>query len=399
MKNSLLKLYVSQFLSAFADNAIFFVILGILRNSGIQNPESNMALPQAMFLVSYILLAPFVGTFAEKLPKAKVLLIGNLLKTMGVGMLFLGIDVALCYMVVGIGAVVYSPAKYGILVELTRDSKQLLSANGKLEGLTIVAILGGTVTGGVIAGGTLAVSLQLLICAMLYFISVAIAFTIPNGARNHELRYLQSALSFTKDVNTLWRNPITRFSLIGSAAFWMIAALMRIAFLAWLTINMPFIKDAQQPMIVGLTAIGIVVGSLLAPKLFEVRTFYKAAYVGIVLVGAIIIATFAPNLYVLIPMLLAIGAFGGLYVVPMNAALQETGTPLVGSGKVIAIQNFFENVMMIGSVSLLLAYSKGLLQTSIETVMLIGAGALLVVIVYLFRQFRYIKPNNQSINQ
>jgi LPLT family lysophospholipid transporter-like MFS transporter len=193
----------------------------------------------------------------------------------------------------------------------------------------------------------------------------------------------------------LWRNPITRFSLIGSAAFWMIAALMRIAFLAWLTINMPFIKEAQQPMIVGLTAIGIVIGSLLAPKLFEVRTFYKAAYVGIVLVVVIVIATFAPNLYVLIPMLLAIGAFGGLYVVPMNAALQETGTPLVGSGKVIAIQNFFENVMMIGSVGLLLAYSRGLLQTTIETVMLIGAGALFVIVIYLFRQFRYVKSENQ----
>lgn len=387
---SLRKLYVSQFLSAFADNAIFFIILGILKDTGVQNPESSMSIPQALFLVAYVVLAPFVGTFAEKWPKSKVLLIGNLVKVTGVGLLFLGIEPALCYMVLGVGAVMYSPAKYGILMELTSDSKTLLAANGRLEGLTIVAILTGTVSGGFIAAG-MPVSYQLLICAGLYAISVAIAFTIPNGPQNPDLQYVKSAREFTADLGKLLRHPVTRFTLIGGGGFWMIASLMRIAFLAWLTLNLPNIPESQRPTIVGMTAIGIVIGALLAPKLFEVRTFYKSAYVGLLLVGTVSITVFAPNLYVLVPLLLAIGAFGGLYVVPMNAALQETGTPMIGSGKVIAIQNFVENVMMCGSMGLLFLYNQKILKTRIETVMLIGAGALLLIVIYLLTQLKTVR--------
>jgi LPLT family lysophospholipid transporter-like MFS transporter len=261
----------------------------------------------------------------------------------------------------------------------------LLSANGKLEGLTIVAILGGTVAGGFIAGG-MPLALQLLVCVALYLASVTIALSIPDGPRDLRLSYWKSALSFTSDFAALMKDPVTRFSMIGTSAFWMTAVLLRIAFLGWLTVNLPNLPKDQQPTIVGMTAIGIVVGSLLASRLFEVRTFYKSLYVGLALVGAIVIAVFSPNLYVLIPMLLAIGAFGGLFVVPMNAALQEVGTPMVGSGKVIAIQNFFENILMFGAMGLLYAHSKDYLDTSINTVILIGAGLLLVIIVYLFTQ-------------
>jgi LPLT family lysophospholipid transporter-like MFS transporter len=391
---SLQKLYVSQFISAFVDNAFFFIILGFLTDQGVVNPVDSMIVPQTLFYVAYIVLAPFVGTFSEKMPKSLVLFIGNAIKAIGIALLFFGVPPAWCYMIVGIGAVVYSPAKYGILLELTTTSKQLLTANGKLEGYTIMAIIFGTVVGGYMAQLP-GIALELGLCIAMYAVSITIAASIPRGPTTASLRYIGSALLFGKDIAILLRSPITRFTLIGTAGFWMISAMLRLAFIEWLMVHIPTLSESQRPLIFGVTVIGIIIGALLVPKFYEIRTFYRSTPMGMLLVLVIIGSVFSPNLFVLVPFLLMIGVLGGLYIVPMNAALQKLGSPMVGSGKVVAIQNVFENIFMLIGIGFLGLKTSGALSLSINAVIIIGAIALGAIIVYLYSLMRRVKDEAQ----
>lgn len=379
-KRSLPFVYVTQFLSAFADNVIFFTILAILTKKGIPHPEEYMANVQIAFLLAYVVFAPFVGPFADKHAKANVLLLGNLIKGLGVILLLFNFHPALCYAIVGIGAVVYSPAKYGILPELTHTEDQLLGANARIEGFTILAILGGTVVGGMLADLTAWVGM--LVCILLYAASLLLTFWIPRIQGNRQLRYGNPIRDFFKDMRVLLADTSTRFALIGTGAFWMAAAVLRIAFLAWLPIHLGITAKGDQSMIVGLTAVGIVAGSLLTPKLIPVRKFYRSAVYGLLMVAAIWIAAYTGHVAFTIMMLLFIGFFGGVFIIPMNTVLQDIGKHLVGSGKTIAIQNFMENAMMI--IGLVVYTLLAALNVPVHLSIVGMAVVLLLFVAYLF---------------
>jgi LPLT family lysophospholipid transporter-like MFS transporter len=104
--------------------------------------------------VPYVLLAPLAGYLNDRFPKTNWLLGGNLIKLTGTLLAMLSISgdplwQGIGYFIVGIGACVYSPAKYGILPEILAKER-LVKANGTIEMLTLVAILIGTVGGAVL---------------------------------------------------------------------------------------------------------------------------------------------------------------------------------------------------------------------------------------------------------
>ncbi len=388
MKTPLQRLYLAQFLSAFVDNAIFFILLGLLKHHGVAaiDATSRMDLYQAMFLLSFILFAPVVGAFAERNPKSFVLLVGNAIKAVGVIMFAVGMPAGLCYFIVGFGAVVYSPAKYGILTELTRTPEQLLEANGRLEGYTIMAILFGSALGGQMAEA-LPDLVNLMICFGMYVFSMIWANSIPRVQGTSNQSYVSAITAFFSDIMIIWRNPKTRFSLIGTAGFWMISAVLRLSMLVWLVEHLQIESPAMQSAIVACTAVGIVIGALLAPKLISMEKFYRAASVGVVLSIVLVVLVFSPGLWMLIPMLLLVGAFGGLFVVPMNAVLQHEGKPLIGSGKVIAIQNFAENIFMIAGIGIFTVMKHSF---PINTTIMLMAMILLGIVIYLISQIRTV---------
>jgi hypothetical protein len=104
-----------------------------------------------MFALFYVILAPFVGAFADALPKGKVMFISNAIKVVGCLLMLFGSHPLMAYAIVGLGAAAYSPAKYGILTELLPPS-QLVKANGWIEGLTIASIILGVLLGGQLVG-------------------------------------------------------------------------------------------------------------------------------------------------------------------------------------------------------------------------------------------------------
>jgi LPLT family lysophospholipid transporter-like MFS transporter len=375
-------LYFSQFLSAFADNAVFFALVGILHKQGITDTDNKMAGYQLMFLLAYVILAPIVGALADRNPKRNILMLGNLFKALGALLLFTNIDPGLAYGLVGVGAVIYSPAKYGILSEFTDNKQKLLTANGIMEGTTILAILLGTVVGGMMADN-LSVQANLEICALIYIVALVMAIVIPRVAGNPAIHYGTSATGFFKEVNTLLKNQGARFSLFGTASFWMISAVIRIGFLTWLADHLDITETSKQSMMVGTTAVGVVAGAMLAPLLIKTHQTGRVRLVGFAIGLSVIASLFSPNVPTIITALILIGVLGGLYVVPMNTLLQEEGKPLVGIGKTIAIQNFIENIFMMVGVGLFKVIRSGDHPMSINLSLTIVSVMFIAIVILL----------------
>src|SRR5437762_13964717 len=137
----------AQFLSSLADNALLVAAIALLMQADA--PSWLTPYLKFFFVISYVLLAPYVGAFADRLPKGQVMFLANTVKIVGCVMMLWGIDPLAAYAVVGLGAAAYSPAKYGILTEYLPHSK-LVAANGWIEGLTVASIILGTVLGGVL---------------------------------------------------------------------------------------------------------------------------------------------------------------------------------------------------------------------------------------------------------
>src|SRR6476469_9564946 len=161
MNRGFYTIMAAQFFSSLADNALLFVAIDLL--ASMNAPASLTPLLKLTFVLFYVLLAAFVGAFSDALPKGRVMFIANLIKILGCCLIFTGVHPLAAYAVVGFGAAVYSPAKYGILTELLPPEK-LVVANGWIEGLTVMSIILGTVMGGALVsvhGGAWLMTLDL----------------------------------------------------------------------------------------------------------------------------------------------------------------------------------------------------------------------------------------------
>ncbi|ECJ8495459.1 lysophospholipid transporter LplT [Salmonella enterica] len=349
----MLSVIVAQFLSAFGDNALLFATLALLKAQFY--PDWSQPVLQMVFVGAYILFAPFVGQIADSFAKGRVMMVANGLKLAGAAGVCLGINPFVGYTLVGIGAAAYSPAKYGILGELTTGDK-LVKANGLMEASTIAAILLGSVAGGVLADWH--VIAALVACALAYAGAVAANLFIPKlvAARpGQSWRLSAMTRSFFCACVVLWRNGETRFSLVGTGLFWGAGVTLRFLLVLWVPVALGITDNATPTYLNAMVAVGIVVGAGAAAKLVTLETVSRCMPAGI-LIG-VVVAIFSLQ-YALLPayaLLLLIGMLGGFFVVPLNALLQERGKKSVGAGNAIAVQNLGENsamLLMLGLYSL-----------------------------------------------
>ncbi|EDR9548999.1 lysophospholipid transporter LplT [Salmonella enterica] len=349
----MLSVIVAQFLSAFGDNALLFATLALLKVQFY--PDWSQPVLQMVFVGAYILFAPFVGQIADSFAKGRVMMVANGLKLAGAAGICLGVNPFVGYTLVGIGAAAYSPAKYGILGELTTGDK-LVKANGLMEASTIAAILLGSVAGGVLADWH--VIAALVACALAYAGAVAANLFIPKlvAARpGQSWRLSAMTRSFFSACVVLWRNGETRFSLVGTGLFWGAGVTLRFLLVLWVPVALGITDNATPTYLNAMVAVGIVVGAGAAAKLVTLETVSRCMPAGI-LIG-VVVAIFSLQ-HALLPayaLLLLIGMLGGFFVVPLNALLQERGKKSVGAGNAIAVQNLGENsamLLMLGLYSL-----------------------------------------------
>ena len=156
MKAGFYTIMAAQFFSSLADNALLIAAIALLRE--LEEPAWMTPSLKMSFVVSYVLLAPLVGAFADSMPKGKVMLITNGIKVVGCTLMLFSAHPLVAYAVVGFGAAAYSPAKYGILTELL-PPQQLVVANGWIEGTTVGSIILGVLVGGALISPKIAASL------------------------------------------------------------------------------------------------------------------------------------------------------------------------------------------------------------------------------------------------
>ncbi|MEE9424414.1 MAG: lysophospholipid transporter LplT [Methylococcales bacterium] len=346
MSKSVLALLLAQFLSAFGDNAILFAVIAlVMQNSDL--PSWYIPALQSVFILAYILLAPFAGPFADQRPKRIVLLLGNLLKAAGALLILIHVEPLIAFLLVGAGAAIYSPAKYGILPELV-DEQQLVKINSWVEGSTIVAILLGMLVGAKLADQSIALALQVTIA--LFICSALVTLILPSV--RHQGSEQISAMDFVKDIKLFFGQPIARFSILGAALFWSAAAVLRVMIVAWgaLILGMTTASDIAELTL--FLAIGIIIGSALAPLLIPMQHLRRVRYAAFALGILMVLLAYMETLWPARIVMLMIGIAGGIFIVPINATLQEIGHKSIGSGSAVAILNFFANLGMLFSVGI-----------------------------------------------
>jgi MFS transporter, LPLT family, lysophospholipid transporter len=341
---------IAQFVSAFADNALLFGALALLQRQDY--PDWAAPVLQEFFSVAYIILAPFAGPFADSIPKGRVMLIANGLKLAGALGMCLGLNPFLAYGLVGLGAAAYSPAKYGILSELT-SAEQLVKANSLIESSTIAAILAGAIAGGALAGWN--VVYALVVVTACYGLAALANLFIPRLPPAHPLQTFSiSAVfrDFLAAVRAMFRNPDTRFSMTGTSLFWGAGSTLRFLLVAWVPIALGITNISMPGYLNGVVAVGIVIGAALAGKLVSLERAERSLPAGMLIgIGVCVLAP-TTNLYVAFVIMMIVGAGGGFFVVPLNALLQDRGHRTVGAGHAIAVQNFVEYTFMLVMVGL-----------------------------------------------
>ncbi|WBX99949.1 lysophospholipid transporter LplT [Ramlibacter tataouinensis] len=365
MKRGFYTIMAAQFFSSLADNALFVAAVELLKTEGAAEWQRAALVP--MFALFYVVLAPFVGAFADAQPKGRVMFISNAIKIVGCLMMLFGTHPLLSYAIVGLGAAAYSPAKYGILTELLPPS-QLVKANGWIEGLTIASIILGILLGGQLVGHAIASRLLTLdfpvidtgidsgpeaaIFVLIFVYVIAAWFNLRIPHTGVEMRPMpRNSLELVPDFwhcnARLWRDKLGQISLATTTLFWGVSGNLRYIILAWSAAALGY-STTQASTLSGVVALGTAVGAVVASMRMRLDSATSVMPLGIAMGVLVILMNYIDNVWVAAPFLILLGGLGGFLVVPMNALLQHRGHNLMGAGRSIAVQNFNEQACILG---------------------------------------------------
>jgi LPLT family lysophospholipid transporter-like MFS transporter len=416
MNRSFYIIMAAQFFSSLADNALLIAAIALLVQ--LNAPAWMTPLLKLFFVLSYVLLAAFVGAFADSRPKGNVMFITNTIKFVGCVAMLFGSHPLMSYAIVGLGAAAYSPAKYGILTELLPPEK-LVAANGWIEGLTVSSIILGTVLGGVLISSSVSQSLlgwdlptldtgidtpaesAILIIMMIYVVAALINLKIPDtGARyvSQKTNPIELIKDFSICFKTLWNDRLGQISLAVTTLFWGAGATLQFIVIKWAQVSL-HLTLSQGAILQAISAVGVAGGAVWAAWRIPLRDSLKVLPYGIVMglvvcVLAIYNADMLPNTTLmtigklelslnLLPayfLLIIVGWLAGYFVVPMNALLQHRGHVLMSAGHSIAVQNFNENISVL---TMLLVYSLLIWLDAPIQFVIIGFGLTVSVIMWL----------------
>jgi len=402
MNRGFYTIMAAQFFSSLADNALLFVAISLL--VAMDAPASLTPLLKLSFVLFYVLLAAFVGAFADALNKGRVMFIANIIKVFGCALMFFTVHPLISYAVVGFGAAVYSPAKYGILTELLPPEK-LVPANGWIEGLTVMSIILGTVLGGTLVsprGSGFLLSFDLLprlgidtpaeaamaVVVAIYILAAIFNLRIPDtGARyeHQERNPIKLITDFANCSATLWRDKLGQISLAVTTLFWGAGATLQFIVLKWAEASLGLPLD-QATNLIGVVAIGVALGAAMAARMIPLRKSLSVIPMGIIMGLVVTSMVFVTSVTLAYPLLAFIGFLSGFFVVPMNALLQHRGHVLMSAGHSIAVQNFNENLSIL---TMLAAYAV-MITLNLDLDIIIVIFGLSVAGIMLLIQRRHI---------
>lgn len=373
---------IAQALSSVADNALLIAAIALIAD--LHGPDWMAPMMKWWFALAYVVLAAFVGAFADAFPKGKVMFMTNAVKIAGCALMFcygsFGLAtehqlvlIFLAYALVGIGAAAYSPAKYGIVTEML-PPEMLVKGNSWIEGLTVLSIIVGTVVGGILISPTVSQTLlahdwisalvdnraeaAILMIGVVYFLAAITNLLIPLT----HVRYppqkrnpVKLVREFAGYVRILWSDKLGQISLAVTTLFWGAGATLQFIVIEWGAQQLGYRLD-QASILMGVAALGTIFGSILAGRV-PLKKALSVLPVGVTMGFAVMLMIFVRETWAVYSVLMLIGCMSGFFVVPMNAMLQHRGHVLLSAGHSIAVQNFNEQLnilLMLGIYSLLL---------------------------------------------
>lgn len=410
-QKSITSLLAAQFVSALADNALLILAMALLHEQGY--PLFWVPLLKLMFTLSYVLLGPWVGAWADTWPKPRVMMWANSLKAFACMLMILGAAPMLAFGLVGLGAAIYAPAKYGLITELT-PAGRLIKANGWIEVSTVCAALFGVMLGGVLVaehflelsmfntlnellgdGSQFNASLGCLL--VLYGLAAWLNKWIPDSGiryQKHQWNIGAVLQGYFNDHLKLWRDPLGSTSLMVTTLFWGVGATLQLLVLAWAQtkFNLSLEKAAYFQ---GVTALGIIGGAGMAARFISLSQAPKVLWIGILMGLLVPLMSQIHDVQIALVFTGFIGFVGGFFVVPMNAILQHRGASLLTAGRSISVQNVNENfniLVMMGIYSALI--HVGLDVNSL--IWLLGAAVVFGMSLVQWRYVRRVKPVDES---
>lgn len=396
-------LIAAQFCSALADNALLIVTIALLTRQEL--PAWWAPLLKFGFTLSYVALAPWVGPLADAVPKARLMAWMNGVKVLGVLTLLMGWHPVASFVVVGFGAAAYAPAKYGLVTELV-GPERLVAANGWIEVSVVCAALLGAVLGGLLVSpwllahaavtqlaahaaalvgpqaGTLAASLLLLL--LVYALAGLLNLGVPDSGARYpasSLHPIALVRDFRAANRTLWRDRDGGLSLAVTTIFWGLAATLQFAVLRWAAevLLLPLDRAAYLQAAV---AVGVILGATAAGRWVALHRAKRMLWAGVALGLCMPVIACTDQLALALPLLLGVGAVGGLMVVPLNALLQHRGHTLLSAGRSVAVQGYNENasvLLMLGAYAGLLALEWSVVKLMAVFGLAIAAAMLLLI--------------------
>ena len=417
----------AQFFSSLADNAILIAAIALLQE--LHASDASRPMLKLFFFVSYVVLAAFVGAFADSMPKGRVMFLTNAVKAAGGALMFVGVNPLLAFAVIGFGAAAYSPAKYGIVTELL-PPERLVAANGWIEALTVASIVLGTALGGVLVWPHFSAHLQstgaalglpagfsasreaIAVLCLIYGLAALINLGIPDtGVRYapQPLSPVAMVRSFTHCVRTLWVDKLGQISMAVTTLFWGAGAALQLLVIAWLQQYLGM-SLSRASVLQSVSAVGVAAGAILAANRVSLRRSFSVLPLGIAM-GLAMAGISLVDLHVLpsgglsygsthvgwsalavAALMMAVGGLAGYFIVPMNALLQHRGYVLLSAGHSIAVQNFNENLSILAAMGLyILAIDVGLSTrtTMVLFGLFVGAAMGLVILRHRANQRRF----------
>ncbi len=406
MKSGFYTIMAAQFFSSLADNALLIAAIALLRD--LNEPAWMTPALKMSFVVSYVVLAPLVGAFADSMPKGRVMLITNAIKVVGCALMLFTLHPLVAYAVVGFGAAAYSPAKYGILTELL-PPKQLVVANGWIEGTTVGSIILGVLIGGALISDRVSTTLlgfdlpridtgistppEAAIAIIIGFYVLAALFNwyIPDTGVDHRV-VNRNPLALIRDFahcnHLLWRDKLGQISLATTTLFWGAGATLQFMVIDWAGKALG-LSLSQASMLQGIVAFGIALGAVIAARLVSLRGSVRVLPVGAAMGLVVMTMVLVHSLPIASALMVVVGACAGFFVVPMNALLQHRGHVLMGAGHSIAVQNFNENIgilVMVGLYALMVRQGLAVNHAIVLFGFLVSATMVLVMLRHRMNQ-------------
>ncbi len=392
-------LNLTQFLGALNDNIYkLLIVYFLIQLEGAENSHIVLGLTGATFVLPFILFSASSGIIADRYSKRNIIIFTKLFEVLiMIGGIFafhfeLKWGLFAILFCLATHSAIFAPSKYGILPEIVSSDK-ITQANGIMTSFTFLAIILGTFTASFILDVTdrnfiIAAILCAIFSLIGFLASLCIEYTDPAGStKRFNVLFLKEIYSSLKLASQV---PSLLTAVLGSAYFLFLGAFTQLNIIPY-AIHSLDLTDVQGGYLFLLTALGIGTGSILAGRISG-----KTVELGLVplaclgvMMSCYFLDFFSDNLLTVIPSVLLLGLFGGMYQIPMDSYVQLS-SPKETRGQIVAATNFMSFIGVLLA-SCLVFVSRELFGLSADKgFSLMGTITLSVAVVITYQLFDYV---------